>query len=93
MAAMLILILTGLLRAVRTHRTLVLENLALRHQLAVLQRTARRPRLRCSDRVFWVLLTRLWRGWAEVVAIIQPDTVVRWQRAGFRLFWTWKSRR
>ena len=62
MAAMLILILTGLLRAVRTHRTLVLENLALRHQLAVLQRTARRPRLRCSDRVFWVLLTRLWHG-------------------------------
>jgi len=93
MAAMLILILTGLLRAVRTHRTLVLENLALRHQLAVLQRTARRPRLRCSDRVFWVLLTRLWHGWAEVVAIVQPDTVVRWQRAGFRLFWTWKSRR
>ena len=93
MAAMLILILTGLLRAVRTHRTLVLENLALRHQLAVLQRTARRPRLRCSDRVFWVLLTRLWHGWAEVVAIVQLDTVARWQRAGFRLFWTWKSRR
>jgi putative transposase len=93
MAAMLTLILTGLLRGVRTHRALVLENLALRHQLGVLQRTAPRPRLRASDRVFWVLLARLWPGWAEVVAIVQPETVIRWQRAGFRLVWTWKSRR
>src|SRR4029453_7002963 len=75
------------------HRALVLENLALRHQLGVLQRTAPRPRLRASDRVFWVLLARLWHGWAEVVAIVQPETVIRWQRAGFRLVWTWKSRR
>jgi hypothetical protein len=93
MAAMLTLILTGLLRGVRTRRALVLENLALRHQQAVLQRTARRPRLRPSDRVFWVLLARLWHGWAEVVAIVQPETVIRWQRTSFRLFWTWKSRR
>ena len=89
---MLTLILTGLLRGVRTHRALVLENVALRHQLGVLQRTAPRPRLRASDRVLWVLLARLWHGWAEVVAIVQPETVVRWQRAGFRLVWTWKSR-
>ncbi len=89
---MLTLILTGLLRGVRTHRALVLENLALRHQLGVLQRTAPRPRLRASDRVFWVLLARLWHGWVEVVAIVQPETVIRWQRAGFRLVWTWKSR-
>jgi putative transposase len=93
MAAMLTLILTGLLRGVWTQHALVLENLALRHQLAVLQRTAPRPRLRPSDRVFWVLLARLWHGWAEVVAIVQPETVIRWQRTGFRLFWTWKSRR
>jgi putative transposase len=93
MAAMLTLILTGLLRGVRTHRALVLENLALRYQLGVLQRTAPRPRLRPSDRVFWVLLARLWHGWTEVIAIVQPETVIRWQRAGFRLVWTWKSRR
>ena len=93
MAAMLTLILTGLLRGVRTHRALVLENVALRHQLAVLQRTAPRPRLRPSDRLFWVLLSRLWRGWAEVVAIVQPETVLRWHRAGFTRYWTWKSRR
>ena len=58
MAAMLTLILTGLLRGVRTQHALVLENLALRHQLAVLQRTAPRPRLRPSDRLFWVLSLR-----------------------------------
>ena len=93
MADMLTLILTGLLRGARTQRSLVLENLALRHQLAVLQRTAARPRLRPSDRRFWVLLARLWHGWAEAVSIVQPETVIRWQRAGFTLFWTWKSRR
>ena len=71
----------------------MLENLALRHQLAVLQRSAPRPRLRPSDRVLWVLLSRLWRGWGEAVAIVQPETVIRWQRTGFKLFWTWKSRR
>ena len=93
MAAMLTLVLTGLLFALRTRQSLVLENLALRHQLAVLHRTAPRPRLRPSDRLFWVLLSRLWSGWAEAVAIVQPETIIRWQRTGFRLFWTWKSRR
>ena len=87
------LILTGLLRVLRTHRALVLENLALRHQLAVLQRAAPRPRLRTSDRLFWVLLAQLWRGWADAVSMVQPETVIRWQRTGFRLFWTWKSHR
>jgi len=91
MPSMLTLILTGLLFALRTRRALALENLALRHQLAVLQRTAPRPRLRPSDRLFWVLLARLWSGWAEAVAIVQPETVIRWHRAGFRLFWTRKS--
>src|SRR6516164_3040997 len=90
---MIILILTGLLRGVRTQHALVLENLALRHQLAVLRRTAARPRLRPCDRLLWVRLSRLGRGWGEAVAIVQPETVIRWHRAGFRLFWTWKSRR
>src|SRR6516162_11560576 len=93
LAAMITLILTGLLRGVPTQRALVLENLALRHQLAVLQRSAPRPRLRPSDRVLWVLLSRLGRGWGEAVAIVQPETVIRWQRTGFKLVWTWKSRR
>src|SRR5712692_7533641 len=93
MAGMITLILTGLLRVIRTRRALVLENLALRHQLAVLQRTVLRPRLRTSDRLFWVLLSRLWSGWADAVSVVQPATVIRWQRTGFKLFWTWKSRR
>src|SRR5262249_50009751 len=77
------LILTGLLRGVRTQHALVLGNPARRHQLPVLHRTAPRPRLRPADRVFWVLLARLWHGWAEVVAIVQPETVIRWQRTSF----------
>jgi hypothetical protein len=93
MAGMITLILIGLLRGIRTHRALVLENLALRHQLAVLQRSAPRLRLRRSDRLFWVLLSRLWSGWPDGVSIVQPATVIRWQRTGFKLFWTWKSRR
>jgi hypothetical protein len=93
MAAMLTLVLTGLLRGVRTQRVLVLENLALRHQLAVLQRTAPRPRLRTADRLFWVLLSRLWSGWTDAVSMVKPATVIRWQRTGFKLVWTWKSRR
>jgi hypothetical protein len=68
------LILTGLLRILRTRRALVLENLALRHQLAVLQRTAPRPRLRTADRLLWVLLSRLWSGWTDTVSIVQPAT-------------------
>ena len=68
MAGMITLILTGLLRGVRTQRSLVFENLALRHQLAVLRRTASRPRLRTSDRLFWVLLSRLWSGWTDAVS-------------------------
>ena len=93
MTGMIPLILTGLLRMLRTRQSLVLENLALRHQLAVLQRTAPRPRLRISDRLLWVLLSHLWRGWAAAVSVVQPATVIRWQRPGFKLFWAWKSRR
>jgi putative transposase len=77
MAGMIPLILTGLLRVLRTRRALVLENLALRHQLAVLQRTAPRPRLRTAARLLWVLLSRLWNGWTDAVSIVQPATVIR----------------
>jgi hypothetical protein len=72
MVVMITLILTGLLRVLRTHRALGLENLALRHQLAVLQRTAPRPRLRTADRLFWVLLSRLWAGWTDASPSSNP---------------------
>ena len=91
MAGMITLIIIGLLRGIKTHRALVLENLALRNQLAVLQRAARRPCLRRSDRLFWVLLSRLWSGWADALSLVKPETVIRWHRTSFKLLWTWKS--
>ena len=75
-----------------THRKLALENLALRQQIVVLQRSVKRPRLKKSDRVFWVLLSKTWNDWAKTLTLVKPDTVVRWHRKGFRLYWTWKSR-
>ena len=77
----------------KTQRALALENLALRHQLQVLQRTGHRPRLSRWDRGFWVLLSRLWKDWRGSLVIVQPATVVGWHRKGFRLYWKWKSRR
>src|SRR5438445_8835624 len=70
------------------HRHLALENLALRQQLAVYKRTMTRPRLRTADRFFWVGLARVWAGWRQPLAIVTPDTVLRWQRHRFREYWT-----
>ena len=71
---------------------IALENLALRHQLRVLQRAVTRPRLSRWDRVFWVWLSRLWASWRASLLIVQPATVLAWHRQGFRLYWRWKSR-
>ncbi|MHC4519483.1 MAG: integrase core domain-containing protein [Planctomycetota bacterium] len=76
----------------RSRASLAAENLALRHQLGVLSRSAKRPRLRARDRVLWVWLFRLWSGWRFSLIIVQPETVVRWHRQGFRLYWRWMSR-
>jgi len=77
-----------------TQRELALENLALRHQVAVLKRTVgtRRPQLNRWDRGLWVVLSRWWTGWQQALAIVQPSTVVRWHRDAFRRFWSKKSR-
>ena len=72
--------------------TIVAENLALRHQLGILQRSVKRPRLRQRDRIFWAWLSRLWPGWRDSLAIVKPETVIRWHRDGFKLYWRWKSR-
>ena len=93
MASMLFTIPEGLRLAFRTRHSLILENLALRHQIAVLQRSSKRPRLKMRDRVFWVLLSRIWSGWRGSLSLVKPETVIRWHRKGFRLYWTWKSRR
>lgn len=68
------------------------EILALRQQLAVYHRTVHRPQLRRRDRFFWVVLSRLWKDWREVLIIVKPDTVIKWHRHGFQLYWRWKSR-
>jgi putative transposase len=69
-----------------------LENLALRHQLLVLQRSVRRPRLARQDRVLWVWLSQVWTGWRSSLVIVQPATVLAWHRQGFQLYWRWRSR-
>ena len=71
---------------------IAIENLALRHQLLVLQGSVARPRLSRWDRILWVWLSRVWVGWRSTLAIVQPATVLAWHRQGFRLFWRWKSR-
>src|SRR2546428_1498485 len=78
--------------SVRTHRELALENLALRQQLAVWKARQPRPRLTEMDRIFWVLLSRLWTSWRDSVHVVRPETVVGWHRHGFRCYWAWKSR-
>jgi len=83
-----------LLDLVRSRRSLEAENLALRHQLNVLRRSApKRPVLSNFDRLIFVCLYRIAPRILDAVAILEPETVIRWHRAGFRSFWRWKSRR
>src|SRR5215470_9647403 len=84
----------ALLRAVRLlvlvfsgHRQVALENIALRHQLAVFTREKTRPRLRDRDRLFWITLQRLWKDWRSVLVFVQPETVTGWQRKRFKRYW------
>ena len=93
-ASVLVSLLHSLRFLARSRAALHLEILALRHQLAVVNRT-RRPRLRLTstDRLLWAWLSRTWGGWRSVLRIVKPETVVGWHRRGFRLFWIWKSRR
>jgi len=77
----------------RSKHQLALEVLALRHQIIVLQRQTHKPKLRPGDRFFWIMVKRCWPGWRTALMILQPETVIGWQRAGFRIFWRWKSRR
>ena len=72
---------------------LALENLALRQQLAIVQRKTKRPKLSKADRAFWVVLCGLWPDWQHALLIVKPQTVIGWHRKGFKLYWTWKSRK
>ncbi len=70
------------------HHQVALENLALRHQLAVYEKTVNRAKLCRSDRLFWVALSRVWAGWRQALVVVSPNTVLRWQRRRFREHWT-----
>ena len=82
-----------ILAAVRERRDLALENLALRQQLGVLKRRKRVPRLRRKDRWFWVVLSRIWSPWQQVLHMVKADTVVKWRQKGFRAYWARVSQR
>jgi putative transposase len=71
----------------RSRRSLRLTVLALHHQVAVYQRSGRRPHLHPTDRLFWAWLSRLWTGWQDTLAFVQPRTVIAWQRKRFREHW------
>jgi hypothetical protein len=74
----------------RRRASLQIEVLALRHQLNVLERSVKRPKLTASDRFFWACLAAAWRNWRSALVIVQPETVIGWHRKGFRLFWRWR---
>src|SRR6516225_5973142 len=76
----------------RTRTDAALEVLALRQQVAVLKRKRPRPLLNAGDRLFWTTLRCFWPRWSAVLLIVKPETVIGWHRAGFRLFWRWRSR-
>lgn len=77
----------------RNQSTIIAENIALKHQISVLKRAIKRPKIRKRDRIFWVLFSKLWNGWRNSLFIIKPETVVKWHKLGFNLYWRLKSRR
>jgi hypothetical protein len=77
----------------RNKQDLVLENLALRQQLAVQQRSVKRPNIKNADRILWIWLSRIWDDWRSSLIIVKPSTVIGWHKKGFKLYWKRKSRR
>src|SRR5438046_4418691 len=97
MLSLLLFWIGALIRLFRSRGNLVLENLMLRQQLAVLKRRHPRPSLGPFDKLFWVIARRViarrvWSTWKESLIIVTPETVVRWHRTGFRMYWRLISR-
>lgn len=92
MIAFLILVLHVLASPFKTQARLEAEIVMLRHQLTVLRRKVPKPKLVPSDRLLFVWLYRLFPSVLTAAAIVEPKTIMRWHRAGFRLYWRWKSR-
>src|ERR1039457_6178180 len=77
----------------RTLTALLLEGIALRHQIAVLERSGtRRPWFRRWDRLFWILFSRWWPHWRDSLIIVQSETVLRWRREGWSALWRYRAR-
>jgi transposase InsO family protein len=93
MASLVLPVLAYVRAFLLTRHILGLEIAALRQQLAVFKRKQPRPHLRESDRLFWIFLRRVWTSWSGALIVVEPETVVSSHRAGFRLFWRWRSRR
>ena len=91
MIELLDLLLTTLGSVFRRRKRLLLENLLLRQQLQVALRCQLRPRLRTRDKLFWLLVRHLFRNWRRHLLLVRPETVLRWHRQGWRLFWHWRS--
>jgi putative transposase len=92
MRAVVMAVVKSLALVMRSRMALQIEILALRHQLVVYQRSGRRPRLQPADRFLRVWLSRTWSKWREVLVVVQPRTVISWQRQRFRDYWTRLSR-
>jgi transposase InsO family protein len=92
MLSLLRVLLASARASFRTRHDLVLENLALRQQLALFKQRMPHPRVSAVDRVFWAWLSQVWLNWRRALVVVKPETVVGWHRKGFRLFWKWKSR-
>ena len=92
MGSLTVAVLTYIRAFFVSRQRLALEAAALRQQLVVFKRKQPRPRLRRMDRLFWTTLRRLHSGWTDALIVVKPETVVSWHRAGFRLFWRWRSR-
>ena len=88
----LLLWLGAVLRLFRSRQDLLVENLALRQQLSVFKGRTRRPKLTVLDKLFWVVACRFWSDWKKPLLLVAPQTVVRWHRAGFLLYWSMISR-
>jgi hypothetical protein len=93
MFAIIHLLATFIADLFKSRRWLEVENLFLRHQLNVaLRRAPQRVRLRARDRALMVWLTRMWPSLLGLTRVVQPATILRWHRCGFRAYWRWKSR-
>src|SRR3979490_2734128 len=93
MIALIRFVLAVLASPFKSKLRLEAENAVLRHQLIVLRRRLKgRARLTSNDRWFFVQMYRCFQSILKVLTIVQPETLVRWHRAGFRCYWRWKSR-